>query len=88
MTVHVFATEQRTMIRAGKPPITITREVMMKNGHGRKTVRVARGSRVLSNVSEVLKPHETQKIGKRKYIRGLYKPAERRTMKRMRYQSL
>ena len=71
------------MIRPGKPPITIIREVTMRNGRGRKTVRVTRGKRVVSNVSEVLKPHETQKVGKRKYIRGLYKKAERRTLKRL-----
>lgn len=76
------------MIRPGKPPVTITREVILRNGRGRKTVRVTRGRRVVSNVSEVLKPHETRKIGKRKYVRGLYKPAERRTLKRLQRQIL
>lgn len=84
MTIQVYATEQRTMVRPGQPPLTIIREVTMRNGRGSKSVRVLRGRRVVSNVSEVLKPRETRKMHKRKYIKGLYKKAERRTMKRLR----
>lgn len=83
MTIHVFATEQRTMTRPGQPPVTIIRETVMRNGKGRKTVRVKRGSRIVSNVTQVLNCTEKRKIHKRKYIRGLYKSAERKTLKRL-----
>jgi hypothetical protein len=71
------------MIRSGQPPVTITREVVMRNGKGRKTVRVKRGNRVVSNVSEPLNTTEKRKIHKRKYVHGLYKSAERKTLKRL-----
>ena len=86
--IHVYATEQRTMIRPGQPPITIQREVEMKNGKGRKTVRVLRGRKVVSDVTEPLKPHENHKIHKRKYVKGLYKKAERKTQKRLKHSRL
>lgn len=71
------------MVRPGQAPVTITREVVMRNGKGRKTVRVKRGSRLVSNISESLNTTEKRKITKRKYVRGLYKSAERKTLKRL-----
>lgn len=84
MTIQVFAMERRTMVRPGQPPVTIERETVLRNGHGRKTVRVRSGNRIVSDVTESLNGKEKHKVGKRKYVRGLYKKAERRTMKRLR----
>lgn len=83
MTIQVYAVERRTMIRPGRVPVTIERETILRNGKGRKTVRVRRGDRLISNVTESLNGAEKHKVGKRKYVRGLYKKAERRTMKRL-----
>jgi hypothetical protein len=81
--IEVYATEQRTLWRSGKPPMTIVREVAMKNGLGTKTVKVFRGKRVISKETERLNGRETRKIGKRRYIKKLYKPMERRTLKKL-----
>jgi hypothetical protein len=83
MTIQVYAMERRTMMRPGRAPVTIERETVLRDGHGRKTVRVRRGRHVVSNVTEALNGAEKHKVGKRKYVRGLYKKAERRTMKRL-----
>ena len=64
-------------------PTTIIREVHSRNGHGRKTVRVLRGSRVVSDVSELLRPSEKTNIQNRTFSPGLYKSAEKKTMARM-----
>ena len=80
----MYAVERRTMVRPGRPPVTIERETVLRNGRGRKTVRVRRGNRIVSNVTESLNGTEKHKVGKRKYVRGLYKKAERHTMKRLR----
>lgn len=81
--IEMYAVEQRTMIRPGEAPVTIMREVELRNGKGRKTVKVKRGDRVVSEVSERLNGTERHKIAKRKYIKGLYKKAERKTLRRL-----
>lgn len=64
-------------------PTTIIREVHSQNGHGRKTVRVLHGNRVVSDVSEPLRPSEKTNIQNRTFSPGLYKSAEKKTMKKM-----
>jgi hypothetical protein len=81
--IHVFATEQRILKLPGKPATTITREVELRNGKGRKTVKVMRGARVVCNKTQRLNRTEKRKIQKRKYIKGLYKPLERSVMEIM-----
>jgi hypothetical protein len=51
-------------------PTTVVREVHMRNGRGRKTVRILRGNRVLSDVSEPIRPSENS----RRKTRRLHKP--------------
>jgi hypothetical protein len=82
--IQVYAIEQRTMVRPGQPPVTIEREVTYKNGIGRKTVRVKRGRRTLSSVTHKLNKTEMQKVPRRKYVKGLYKPMERETLRNLR----
>jgi hypothetical protein len=82
-TIEVYAVERRTMIRPGQPPLSITRETVFKNGKGRKTVRVARGNRIVSDVTRRLNRTEKRKVHKRKYIKGLYHPLEETTMRNM-----
>jgi hypothetical protein len=84
--IEMYAIEKRTMIRPGFPPVTIVREVEIKNGKGRKTVKVTRADRVISNVTERLNGSERHKITKRKYVKGLYKKAERKTLRRLAYE--
>jgi hypothetical protein len=81
--IQVYAIEQRTMVRPGQPPVTIEREVTYKNGTGRKTVRVKRGSRIVSTVTQKLNKTEKRKVPRRKYVKGLYKPMERETLSRL-----
>ena len=71
------------MIRPGEAPLTIIREVTMKNGKGRKTVKIIKGKRTISSEVIPLGPVEKRKIHRRKYVRGLYKPIERKTLKRL-----
>jgi len=75
--------ETRTVVVPGKPTMTIIREVKFKNGKGRKTVRVLRGNRVISNESESLNHVERKKVHRRKFVKGLYKKMERRTLKNL-----
>ena len=72
------------MSRPGLQPLTIVREVTMRNGRGRKSVRVLRGKRMVSNVSQNLRPYELRDISRRNYIYGLYRGVERKTRKRLR----
>jgi hypothetical protein len=67
----------------GKAPVTIIRQTEVKNGKGRKTVRVLRGKRVISNVSKKLNLTEKKKITKREYVMGLYKPMENQTLQNL-----
>jgi hypothetical protein len=64
-------------------PTTIIREVHSQNGKGRKTVRILRGPRVLSDVSEPLRPSENSNIQSRTFSPGLYKSSEKKTLKKM-----
>lgn len=84
MTIQVYAIERRTMVRPGQPPLTLERETVLRNGRGRKTVRVRRGGRVVSDVTEPLNATESSNIRNRRYVKGLYKKAERKTSKRLR----
>jgi len=79
--ITMFAVEQRTRIIPGQPPMTIHREVELRNGKGRKTVKVTRGNRILSDVTRKLNLTERRRIRRRKYIKGLYKPLERDTLR-------
>ena len=63
--------------------MTVVREVALKNGKGRKTVRVLRGSKVVSTETERLNLREAKHVHKRKFVKGLYKKMERRTLKRL-----
>ena len=62
---------------------TIIREVHAENGRGRKTLKVLRGKRVLSAVTEPLTPSEYSRNQVRKFNKGLFKPAERKTRRRL-----
>jgi hypothetical protein len=53
-------------------PTTVVREVHMRNGHGRKTVRILCGNRVLSDVSEPIRPSENSH--RQRKTRRLHKP--------------
>ncbi len=64
-------------------PTTIIREVHVTNGRGRKTLKVLRGTRILSAVTEPITPAENSKIQRRKFARGLYKSAERKTRRNL-----
>ena len=79
ITVH--AIEQRTRVIPGQLPMTIRREVELQNGKGRKTVKVTRGNRVLSDVTRKLNLTESRRITRRKYIKGLYTPLEHETLR-------
>lgn len=81
--IAVYAIEQRTQIVPGHPPMTIRREVEMRNGKGRKTVKVTRGNRVISDVTHTLNLSERRRISRRKYIKGLYRPLERETLRNL-----
>jgi hypothetical protein len=76
------------MVRPGQPPLTLERETILRNGRGRKTVRVRRGNRIVSDVTETLNATERAKIGRRRYVNGLYKKSERKTCKRLRGRKL
>lgn len=81
--IAVYAVEERTQIAPGAPPMTIHREVELRNGIGRKSVRVTRGNRILSDVTRKLNLTERKRIRRRKYIKGLYKPLERETLRNL-----
>lgn len=75
--INVYAIEQRTQILPGQPPMVLTREVTLRNGKGRKTVRLQKGKRVVSSVTKRLNFTERKKIGKRRYVKHLYRDVER-----------
>ncbi len=75
--------EVRSQKLPGEPATTIIREVNARNGKGRKTIRVLRGDRVVSSVSESLTPADNACIQKRKFAPGLYRATESKTMKNM-----
>ena len=63
--------------------MTVLYETTLKNGKGRKTIRVSRGRKVISNVTEPLNLHECKHVHKRKFVKGFYKKMERKTRKRL-----
>jgi hypothetical protein len=71
------------MVVPGAAPVTISRETMLKNGKGRKTVKVTRGSRMISSKTERLNLTERKRVSKRKYIKGLYKPLETAVLRQL-----
>lgn len=75
--------EVRSQKLPGEPTTTIIREVDSRNGKGRKTIRVLRGDRVVSSVSESLTPADNACVQKRKFAPGLYRATESKTMKNM-----
>jgi len=81
--IHAHYLELRSRRLLGSPPETIIREVRSTNGRGTKSIRVLRGNRLISSVTEPLSPTEKTNIQRRRYTPGLYKSAERRTVKRL-----
>ncbi len=81
--IQVYTVEKRTMKMPGKAPVTIIRETQLRNDKGRKSVRILRGSRVVSNVSKKLNFTEKKRIAKRQYVMGLYKPMEHQTLQNL-----
>jgi hypothetical protein len=75
--------EIRSRRLPGAPVETIIREVRATNGRGTKSIRVLRGNRTISSVTEPLSPTEKTNIQRRRYTPGLYSSAERRTVRRL-----
>jgi hypothetical protein len=71
--------EIRSQKLPGQPTETIVREVHSKNGHGRKTIRVLRGDRTVSAVTEPLTTTERSNIQVRRFTPNLYTSAETKT---------
>jgi hypothetical protein len=63
--------------------MTVVYETTLKNGKGRKTIRVSRGRKVLSTVTEPLNLREKEHVHKRKFVKTLYKKIEHKTRKRL-----
>jgi hypothetical protein len=82
--IQISSIEERIMKLPGKPAVTIIRTVDLKNGKGRKTLKVLKGPTVVSTESEPLNLTERKKVHKRKFVKGLYKKMERRTLRRLR----
>lgn len=83
ITAHYVEIRSR-LLPGESNPTTIIREVHTENGRGRKTIKVLRGKRVMSAITESLTPTEKSNIQHRKFSKGLYKSAERKTRRRMR----
>lgn len=81
--ITMYAVEQRTRIIPGQPPMTISREVNLRNGKGRKTVKITRGNRILSEITRKLNLTERRRITRRKYVKGLYKQIEKDTLRHL-----
>jgi hypothetical protein len=82
--IQAHYVEIRSRRLPGEPaPTTIIREVHSQNGHGRKTIRILRGNRVVSDVSEPLRPSEKTNIQTRTFSPTLYKSAEKKTLANM-----
>lgn len=64
-------------------PTTIIREIQSRNGKGKRTTRVLRGNRVISDVSEPLRPSEKLTIQKRTFSPGLYASADKKIITKM-----
>lgn len=81
ITAHYIEVRSRKL--PGSPVVTIQREVTMRNGHGRKTLKVLRNGRTVSEVSEPLNTAEKSLIQKRKFKKGMFKKAQRKTLRRI-----
>ena len=77
--IQIHSVEQRTMVQGGIP-VTIVRQVDMKNGHGTKQVQVLRGNQVLAQESAPLNLTEKKSVQQRK-THSLHKSLERKTLK-------
>lgn len=75
--------EIRSRKLPGQPTETIIRTVNSTNGRGRKTVRVLRGDRTVSAVSEPLTHTENDNIQVRRFTPNLYVSPERKTLKQL-----
>ncbi len=82
ITAHYVEIRSRKLPGEAQPT-TIVREVHVQNGRSRKTIKVLRGNRVLSAVTEPLSSSENTRIQRRKFVRGLYSSAERKTRRRV-----
>jgi hypothetical protein len=75
--------EIRSRKLPGQPTETIIRTVNSTNGHGRKTVRVLRGNRTVSSITEPLTSTESTNIQVRRFTPNLYVSPERKTIKQL-----
>lgn len=75
--------EIRSRKLPGQPTETIIRTVNSTNGRGRKTVRVLRGNRTVSSVTEPLTSTESTNIQVRRFTPNLYVSPERKTIKQL-----
>lgn len=75
--------EQRVQKLPGQKPTMIQREVTLKNGHARKTIKVYEGSKLISSVSEPISTTEKSNIQQRKFNRGLFNSAETKTLRNL-----
>ena len=81
--IHARYMEVRSRKLPGQPPETIIRTVNAVNGHTRKTVRVLRGDRTVSHVTEPLTTKESSNIQIRRFTPDLYASVDARTMEKI-----
>jgi len=83
--LFVETMEQRTnMVKGkGKAPVTVRRAITFRNGRGTKTVEVLKGKKVVSKVQEPFTITECQNVQNRKFTKGLFKSAEKKTLRKM-----
>lgn len=81
--LFVETMEQRTNIVKGKDPVSIRRAITFRNGRGTKTVEVLKGQKVVSKVQEPFTITECNNLQNRKFTKGLFKSAEKKTLKNM-----
>lgn len=81
--LFVESMEQRTNMIKGKSPVTVRRAITFRNGKGTKTIEVLKGEKVVSTVTEPFTITECQNVQNRKFTKGLFKSAEKKTMKKM-----
>jgi hypothetical protein len=75
--------EQRVQKLPGQKPTTVFREVTLKNGHARKTIKVYEGKKLISSVSEPISTTEKTNIQQRKFNHGLFNSAETKTLRNL-----
>ena len=79
----VESVEQRTNMVKGKAPVTVRRAITFRNGKGTKTVEVLKGEKIVSTVTEPFTIAECENVQNRKFTKGLFKSAEKKTRKKM-----